>query len=76
MTGQRGKHMNSSTSQGIRPDVRPGLHHTSLGWIGRCGLRHCLGHVTPINPPRWNCALHPKVEGFPYSQGARLQGVE
>jgi hypothetical protein len=36
----------------------------------------CLGHVVPIDPPRWNCALHPKLEGIPYSQGAPLRGFE
>jgi hypothetical protein len=35
----------------------------------------CLGHCVPVDPPRWNEPI-PKVKGYPYPQGPRLQGVE
>ena len=35
----------------------------------------CLGHVVPNELPRWNQPVHPRLEGVPYPQGVRLQGV-
>lgn len=34
-----------------------------------------LGHVVPLGGGRMNQAIHPRLEGVPYSQGPRLQGI-
>lgn len=34
-----------------------------------------LGQVVPLDGGPMNQPVHPKLEGFPYSKGARLQGV-
>ena len=38
------------------------------GWVN-------LGQVVPLDGGPMNQPVHPKLEGFPYSKGARLQGV-
>jgi hypothetical protein len=41
--------------------------HEEHGWVN-------LGHVVPLDGPRWNQPI-PKLKGVPYPQGVRLQGV-
>ena len=38
------------------------------GWVN-------LGHVVPLDGARWNEPI-PKLKGYPYAQGVRLQGVK
>jgi hypothetical protein len=41
------------------------------------GLRWIpLGHVVPVDQRPWNKRLDPKLEGRPYADSRRLQGVK
>jgi len=39
-------------------------------------LPFALGHVVPIDEPRLNKPIDPKLEGNPYGAGMRLLGVK
>ena len=36
----------------------------------------CLGHVVPVDAPRMSRAIHPRLDGNPYGDSVRLQGVK
>jgi hypothetical protein len=35
-----------------------------------------LGHVVPVDAPRISRAIHPRLDGNPYGDSVRLQGVK
>jgi hypothetical protein len=47
-----------------------------IKWAFDRGLPFAMGHVVPIDEPRWNKRIDPKLEGNPSGGSMRLQGVK
>jgi hypothetical protein len=56
--------------------IEPLRSWEQITWSFDRGLLFGLGHVVPIDEPRWNEPIDPKPQGNPYGDCMRLQGVK